>query len=65
MYDTVETVFKIAEACTYMRLSRATVYALARSGKLSHVRVGKCVRFRREDLDKYISDRITRGEDVQ
>jgi excisionase family DNA binding protein len=53
-------VLTVGEACTYLRLSRATVYNLIRAGKLTHARLGKCIRLRREDLEKYIADRINR-----
>lgn len=53
-------VLTVGEACTYLRLSRATVYNLIRAGKLTHARLGKCIRLRWEDLEKYIADRINR-----
>ena len=49
-------VFTIPEAAAYLSLGRSTVYKLIRAGKLYHSRLGKSIRLRREDLDKYIAE---------
>lgn len=47
-------------AARYLSLGLDTLYRLVRSGELPHSRVGKSIRFRPEDLDEYISARVTR-----
>jgi excisionase family DNA binding protein len=45
----------IPEFARYMRISIQTAYRLARQGVLPTYKVGRQVRLRRSDLDKYIS----------
>lgn len=44
------------ECAAYLALEVQTVYRLARRGALPHVRLGRTVRFRREDLDRYLAE---------
>lgn len=48
------------EAADYMGVSLATVKRLVADGSLRHVPIGRAIRFRREDLDRYL-DREARG----
>jgi excisionase family DNA binding protein len=47
----------VREVATLLRVSTATIYALAASRELLHVRVSNALRFRPEDLEAYISRR--------
>lgn len=40
-----------------MRVSNMTVYRLIKSGQLSAVRVGKNYRIRRNDVERYLTER--------
>lgn len=48
------------EAAAYLAVTKATVYALVRSGELPHTRVGQNIRFRLVDLDAYLAARTSR-----
>lgn len=44
------------DAAAYLRLSVSTILRLVRSGELPHFRIGRSLRFRREDLDAYLEE---------
>lgn len=46
----VETL-TVEEVAKYLRVSRQTVYALIRAGKIPHFKVGTKVRVKRADLE--------------
>jgi len=43
------------EAATYLRLHQESVRRAAREGRLRAYKTGKDLRFRKEDLDEYLS----------
>jgi len=45
----------VREVATLLRVSTATIYALAARQKLPHVRVSNAVRFRPEDVEAFIT----------
>lgn len=47
------------EAAAYLGFSLSTIHRLTRAGELAHVRVGRLIRFRREDLDSFLAERST------
>jgi excisionase family DNA binding protein len=51
-YRTILTVREVAE---YLRMSEAKVYRLAKERRLPVVRIGKTWRFRKDLLDKWLS----------
>ena len=46
----------IEEASAYLRLSRAKVYAMAQSGQIPTVRMGRSVRVRRDRLERWLDE---------
>ena len=50
----MKSVLTATEAAEYLMVSRATMVRLAKSGQVGR-KVGKLWRFRRDDLDRYIS----------
>ena len=56
----VPAVFTVKEAAQYLRIAISTVYKMVRAGTLTHTQVGKCLRFRREDLDTYLAENTGR-----
>ena len=53
------TVEQVAEYC---QLSQSTIYHWLCNGKLKHVKLGKAVRIRRQDLDRFVLQRVqTKG----
>ena len=49
------------EAAKLLSLGRTTVFAMLATGELPAVRVGRAVRVRRADLDKWIEERAAQG----
>lgn len=47
------------EAAAYLAVSEVTLYRLTRAGKIPHVRIGRAIRWRVEDLDAFLSARVT------
>ena len=52
-------VLDVREAAAYMAVVPETVYRLVRRGELPHTRVSKAIRFRVEDLDRYLKERTS------
>lgn len=47
-----------------MRVSNMTVYRLIKGGHLAAIRVGKNYRIRRNDVERYLTDRaVNTGDD--
>jgi excisionase family DNA binding protein len=44
------------EVAELLRLPGSTVYELARTERLPHLRIGRAMRFSREDLETYLAD---------
>ncbi len=49
------TVEQVAEYC---QLSQSTIYHWLCGGKLKHVKLGTAVRIRRQDLDRFVLQRV-------
>ena len=47
----------ITEVADYFRLHRATVYRLARNGRIPFFKIGSEYRFRRDKIEKWMTDR--------
>jgi len=50
-------VLDVREAAAYLALKPETVRRLVRRGELPHTRVGRSIRFRLVDLDRYLEER--------
>ena len=59
-HDIVPAVLDVAGAAQYLAVSADTMYGLVRSGDVPHVRVGKSIRFRPGDLDRFLDERASR-----
>ena len=44
----------IDELSEYLNLKRSTLYSMVESGQLPHYRVGRRIRFKRNDLDRWM-----------
>ena len=56
-----EDILTIREVAVYLRVTERTLYRLVQEGKLLAFKVGNFWRFRREDLERWISEQ-SRGE---
>jgi len=52
-----ERLLKPAEVADILQVSRAMAYKLLNQGEIPSVRIGKSVRVRRPDLERYIHER--------
>jgi excisionase family DNA binding protein len=53
--DKYPDLIKSDEMASYLRISRSTLYRLVRTGRLPAIRVGGCLRFRREAVSQLLS----------
>lgn len=44
----------IDELSEYLNLKRSTLYSLVESGELPHYRIGRLIRFRRDDVESWM-----------
>jgi excisionase family DNA binding protein len=51
-------ILTVAEVAKYLRISKAQAYVLTRRGEIPTIRVGQSPRVRRQDLPKYLEDRM-------
>ncbi len=51
-----EDILTIREVADYLKITERTLYRLVQEGKLPAFKVGNSWRFRREDLERWISD---------
>ena len=58
-----EDILTIREVADYLKVTERTLYRLVQEGKLPAVKVGNSWRFRREDLERWISEQ-SRGTDT-
>ena len=54
------TLLTVNEVRAFLRVSRPQVYKLVRGGELRAVRVGARLRFRPEDIDRYLEGHLGR-----
>ncbi len=58
-----EDILTIREVADYLKVTERTLYRLVQDGKLPAFKVGHSWRFRREDLERWISEQ-SRGTDT-
>lgn len=51
----VEKLLTAAQVATQLAVPKSWIYTAARTGRIPCVRVGRHVRFRREDVDEFIA----------
>lgn len=55
-----KAVLNTREAARYLSVSLATIFRLTRGGELAHLRIGRSLRYRVEDLDAFLAERSTK-----
>ena len=58
-----EDILTIREVADYLKVTERTLYRLVQDGKLPAFKVGNSWRFRRDDLERWISEQ-SRGTDT-
>lgn len=61
MRNQPDEILTIDEVAAYLKAGKRTVYRLAASGKLPAFKLGGTWRFRRGDLDEWITSRIVKA----
>jgi excisionase family DNA binding protein len=52
----IEEILTIRDVADYLKVTQRTLYRLVQEGKLPAFKVGNSWRFRRDDLNRWISD---------
>ena len=60
MNDDKPDIMTAREVAEYLRLGLMTVYNLANAGVIPGTKLGRCWRFKREDIEKLFGRRLTR-----
>ncbi len=60
MGDTSHDVMTVDELASYLRIPKSTLYKLAQEGKLPGQKVGRCWRFRKESIDRWLGQQSQR-----
>lgn len=55
-----DSLLTVAEAAQRLTISAKKLYRLAAQGRIPHVRLGRSLRFRRADLDRWLEQRVVR-----
>ena len=50
-----EPLMSVKEVAAFLNVNQMTVYRAVSTGTLNHVRVGRSIRFRREDIDAFLA----------
>ena len=51
------TLYTVAEVQEILRIGKSRAYHLVQSGEIPHVRIGKLLRVRADDLERYLEFR--------
>jgi len=54
-----KTVLTSREAAAFLSISLPTLYRQTKAGFLAHVRIGRAIRYRMEDLEAFLSEKST------
>jgi excisionase family DNA binding protein len=57
-----ERLLKPADVAEILQVSKAHAYILMKRGEIPTLRIGKIVRVRLEDLERYINEKATQNE---
>jgi excisionase family DNA binding protein len=60
MTNVQPVVFTIAQAAAYLSVSESTIKRMIRTGVITHTRINKSIRLRRQDLDDYVNANLSR-----
>ncbi|MBI3312485.1 MAG: helix-turn-helix domain-containing protein [Candidatus Omnitrophica bacterium] len=55
---TMDQLMTIEEVAQYMRVSRFTVYRLAKNHFIPATKIGRQWRFQREEIDRWVRDQV-------
>lgn len=55
----------INEISEYLNLKRSTVYSMVEAGELPHYRIGRLIRFKRDEVDRWMDEHRKECVDVK
>jgi excisionase family DNA binding protein len=64
MNQVLDRIMTVPETASYLKLSRAKCYRLVQLGTIPHVRIGRNVRIRESDLQRWIESHLRCEGDV-
>jgi len=59
----MEEIFTIPEVARYLKLSKSKVYYLVQNGEIPHLKIGRNVRIRENDLKRWIEKYLNQLQD--
>lgn len=57
-----DDIMTIEQLAAYLKISQSTLYKLVQDGKLPGQKVGKCWRFHKEAIDRWLGERAEKEE---
>lgn len=54
MVSDMEGFLSIDQVCGYLKLKKSTLYSMVKSDEITHYRVGRLIRFKKEDVDAWM-----------
>jgi excisionase family DNA binding protein len=61
----MEKYLTIEEVCDILRVKKHYVYALTSQRRIPFLKMGRFLRFRKEDIDEWLKDKGSKPEDVE
>lgn len=61
----MKEVLNAEEACTLLQVAKPTLYRHVRSGSIPAFRIGKALRFHKESLEKWMTQRMAEDTAVR
>ena len=61
----MKTWMKLSEVCTYLGLSKESLYRWTKTGKIPHHRVGKTILFDRDEIDQWVKSSQVKIESLR
>lgn len=61
----MDSLMTVNEAAAYLKLCPVTIYRKTTAGTLPHLRIGRSIRFVKDDLDAYIRSLAPENASVQ
>lgn len=55
MSDQIPALYSTSQVCKMLSISPASLFRLIKAGKISHLKIGTSLRFRREDIQNFIN----------
>ena len=54
-YNMSQNIYTVKSLCSYLSVSRATLYRLIGNGEIEPLHIGSCIRFTETEVNRYIS----------